>query len=68
MKLLNKMTKPIIAMTGGSGFIGQHMISALLSSGYTVRVLVRTKRKIEHLKHPKLEVLEGNLTEWVSTG
>ena len=50
-------------MTGGSGFIGQHMISALLSSGYTVRVLVRTKRKIEHLKHPKLEVLEGNLTD-----
>jgi nucleoside-diphosphate-sugar epimerase len=63
MKLLNKMTKPIIAMTGGSGFIGQHMISALLSSGYTVRVLVRTKRKIEHLKHPKLEILEGNLTD-----
>lgn len=57
------MSKPLIAITGGSGFIGKHMISALLSSGYKVKALVRKKIKLVHLKHPNLEILEGSLDD-----
>jgi NADH dehydrogenase len=35
------MGKGIIAVTGASGFVGRHVIAALVEAGYTVRALVR---------------------------
>src|SRR4029078_10790365 len=33
------MTYETVAVTGGSGFIGSHVVDALLGAGHTVRVL-----------------------------
>jgi len=52
---------PLIAVTGGTGFVGRHMISALLERGYQVRALARTPAKLFDLKHDNLEILQGSL-------
>ena len=33
------MTNGLIAITGGSGFVGSHVVDALLGAGYEVRVI-----------------------------
>jgi nucleoside-diphosphate-sugar epimerase len=53
--------KPLIAVTGGTGFVGRHMISALLERGYNVRALARTPAKLSDLTHENLDVLQGSL-------
>ena len=35
------MTRPCLALTGGTGFIGQHVLRELTRRGYQVRVLLR---------------------------
>lgn len=34
--------KPVVVLTGASGYIGRHLTAALLAAGYRVRALVRT--------------------------
>lgn len=53
--------KPLIAVTGGTGFVGRHVIKALLESGYQVRALARTPSKLADLSDKNLEVLKGRL-------
>ena len=53
--------KPIIAVTGGTGFVGRHVIKALLESGYQVRALARTPAKLAGLSADNLEILKGGL-------
>lgn len=53
--------KPLIAVTGGTGFVGLHMIKALLSADYRVRALARTPSKLSDLAHYNLEIFQGNL-------
>ena len=53
--------KPLIAVTGGTGFVGRHVIKALLESGYQVRALARTPSKLDDLHHKNLDVLQGSL-------
>src|SRR6056297_1321644 len=51
-----------ILVTGGSGFLGSHLLDSLSSLGENVRVLVRPTSNIEHLKTLKsVELLYGDL-------
>ena len=55
------VAKPLIAVTGGTGFVGRHVIKALLDSGYLVRALARIVSKLDNLHHKNLDVLQGSL-------
>ena len=55
------VAKPFIAVTGGTGFVGRHLISTLLENGYQVRALARTPAKLADLSHENLEIFKGNL-------
>lgn len=41
------MSKQLILITGGSGFIGNHTVAEFLSSGYRVRVTARNQKSID---------------------
>ncbi|MBL6732130.1 MAG: NAD-dependent epimerase/dehydratase family protein [Candidatus Poseidoniaceae archaeon] len=54
-------------VTGGAGFIGSHLIDALIASGYKVRVIDNlSSGKLEfistHIENGDLEFYEGDLT------
>jgi len=44
------MTKPLVLVTGGSGFIALHVILQLLQSDYRVRVTLRTLTREQQLR------------------
>jgi UDP-glucose 4-epimerase len=55
-----------ILITGGAGFIGSHLVDALLSQGHAVRVLDNLsmgKRANLPLDHPRLQLLEGDVAD-----
>ncbi|NUN70591.1 MAG: NAD-dependent epimerase/dehydratase family protein [Bacteroidetes bacterium] len=53
--------KPIAFVTGGTGFIGSHLIDRLLTKGYHVRALVRNPHNPGFLKGLPIEIIEGDL-------
>ena len=67
------MNKPLIALTGGTGFIGQHLLRELGRRGFRLRVLLRRPSNLPvecasavvgdlmHLRRifPKLQMPEG---------
>jgi len=54
--------QPLVLVIGGGGFIGSHLVGALLARGRRVRVLEPPYRKYERLipRHENLEWIEGN--------
>ena len=55
-----------VLVTGGSGFIGRHLVGALRATGARVRVLTRAPEAVERLfaegdGHDGVEVCEGDL-------
>ncbi len=48
-------------VTGGSGFLGSHLVEALVARGEKVRVLVRPTSKASHLESLKVELIYGDL-------
>ncbi len=55
-----------VLVTGGAGFIGSHLVDALLAKGYSVRVLDNLstgKRSNLPLDDPRLELLEGDVVD-----
>jgi nucleoside-diphosphate-sugar epimerase len=48
-------------VTGGTGFVGSHLIEVLLGQGHRVRALVRSPRKAESLGIPGVEWVAGDL-------
>lgn len=57
-----------ILITGGAGFIGSHLVDALLAEGYAVRVLddlSTGKRSNLPLENPRLELIEGDVADAV---
>ena len=55
-----------VLVTGATGFLGQWLTRRLLDEGFEVRVLARSKGKLEGLQDLKLEVAEGDVTNLAS--
>lgn len=57
---------PLILITGGAGFIGSHLVDALLAQGYRVRVLDNLsmgKRANLPLENPQLQFIQGDVAD-----
>jgi UDP-glucose 4-epimerase len=54
-----------ILVTGGAGFIGSHLVTALLEAGYAVRVFdnFSTGRRSNLQPHERLQVVRGDVRE-----
>jgi NADH dehydrogenase len=53
----------VIFVTGGSGFVGGHVVRELRARELEVRCLVRSTRKAARLKAWNAELLEGDITD-----
>ena len=50
-------------VTGGTGFVGAHVVRALLRRGRTVRCLVRPSSRLANLQGLPVEVVPGDVTD-----
>jgi nucleoside-diphosphate-sugar epimerase len=50
-------------VTGGSGFLGSHLVEALVAGGEKVRVLVRPTSQVDHLQELGVELVQGDLVD-----
>ena len=55
-------------VTGGTGFVGAHVVRALLAKGEPVRCLVRPGSRRSNLEGLAVEIVEGDLTDESSLG
>lgn len=52
-----------VLVTGGTGFVGRHLVRALIEKGALVRMLVRKTSNIEGFKELGIELVHGDTTE-----
>ena len=55
--------RPLVALTGGSGFLGSHIADALLATGHDVRVAVRATSNLQWLQGKPLETVVVDLAD-----
>ena len=56
-------TMPLAAVTGATGFVGQHLVAALAQSGWRVRLLARREPHIGQSTQLCPEVVAGSLAD-----
>lgn len=59
-------TKPLILLTGATGYVGGRLLPLLLAAGYRVRCMARHPERLAHLAHPNLEVIEADLCNFAA--
>ena len=52
-----------VLVTGGTGFIGTHLVDELVKRGEEVRSLVRETSDVRHLKKSGVELVYGDITD-----
>jgi len=50
-------------VTGGAGFIGSHLVAALLAEGEAVRVLERPGARLDHLPLDRIELVSADIRD-----
>lgn len=53
----------VALVTGGTGFVGSHLIRELVGSGWSVRALARDPEKARRRMPPGVEVVGGDISE-----
>src|SRR5213594_1237447 len=53
----------LVALTGGTGFVGRHVAAMLVARGHGVRVLARDPARARFLSDPKVELVRGGLAD-----
>jgi predicted dehydrogenase len=53
---------PKVLVTGGTGFIGSHLVKRLVSSGRCVRVLCRPTSRLDALSTDRVELVLGDMS------
>jgi nucleoside-diphosphate-sugar epimerase len=57
-----------IAVTGGTGFVGSHVVELLLERGYDVNCLMLPNKGYQWLEGAKVRFFEGSVTDLASLG
>ncbi|MBD6616757.1 NAD-dependent epimerase/dehydratase family protein [Komarekiella sp. 'clone 1'] len=52
-----------VFVTGGTGFVGAHLVRLLLQQGYTVKALVRPSSNLDNLRCLDVEIVQGDLND-----
>jgi nucleoside-diphosphate-sugar epimerase/predicted dehydrogenase len=55
--------RPLVLVTGATGFIGRHLVRSLVKCQYRVRALVRNPRKAGAIACPDVDVVIGDIAE-----
>jgi dihydroflavonol-4-reductase len=50
-------------VTGGGGFIGSHLVRLLVDSGESVRVLERSRARVDHLHSQNVDIVFGDIRD-----
>ncbi|GAB1420029.1 NAD(P)-dependent oxidoreductase [Anaerolineales bacterium] len=53
----------MIFVTGGTGFLGRHLLTQLLAEGHSLRVLTRDIQAPHLKKHPQIEYVQGDVRD-----